>query len=89
MEDVARALAQAGGETVFLAEQDGQPTGFACACVCGSMCYPNWAGELTELYVRLAGAGEISVLTGLEDLPAQALYEKCGFRPSSEKHYRI
>ena len=39
--------------------------------------------------MRSAGAEEITVLTGETNAPAQALYEKCGFRPSGERHFEI
>lgn len=107
---IAEGLAQNGCEIVLIVQEGGETLGFACARACASVCYPDKAGELTELYVRegarrrgagralveaaveelrRAGAGEITVLTGGSNFPAQALYEACGFRPSGEWHFAL
>lgn len=39
--------------------------------------------------MRKAGAGDITVLTGEDNSPAQALYASCGFCPSGERHYEL
>ncbi len=83
--------------TAFIAEQEGEPAGFAGAVPRGSR-----EAELTELYVRpemrraglatalvrevvsaleALGVRYVVVETGIDNVPAQAAYERWGFRP--------
>lgn len=43
--------------------------------------------QQAEALCRLRGAEEFKLLTGGDNLPAQALYESLGYEPSGEKHY--
>jgi ribosomal protein S18 acetylase RimI-like enzyme len=83
-----------GDGTAALAEDDGQPIGFACA-----LRRSDRVAELTELYVRpparragtgtalartvleAVGADYVKVGVGVDNRPARALYQRLGFRP--------
>jgi GNAT superfamily N-acetyltransferase len=86
-----RALA---GGTVVIAEEGGEPIGFASALPRGAR-----VAELTELYVRpgarrsgiatelvrealaAVGAEHVRVAVGVDNQPAQAFYRQLGFQP--------
>ena len=99
-QEAALALAHPGPERVLLAFVAGEPAGFLCGLLKRSACYSRPSAEVTELYVcpgcrrqtfldacRQEGVEAVTVLTGEDNAPAQALYQKMGFSPSGEAHF--
>lgn len=90
-QEAALALAHPGPERVLLAFVAGEPVGFLCGLLKRSACYSRPSAEVTELYVcpgcRRQGVEAVTVLTGEDNAPAQALYQRMGFSPSGEAHF--
>ena len=93
-QEAALALAHPGPERVLLAFVAGEPVGFLCGLLKRSACpgcrRQGVARQLLEAFLdacRQEGVEAVTVLTGEDNAPAQALYQKMGFSPSGEAHF--
>lgn len=100
-QEAALALAHPGPERVLLAFVAGEPAGFLCGLlkrsaevtelyVCPGCRRQGVARQLLEAFLdacRQEGVEAVTVLTGEDNAPAQALYQSMGFAPSGEAHF--
>jgi ribosomal protein S18 acetylase RimI-like enzyme len=79
-EDIRKRFGRTGGhELVYIAIEDGEAVGFACAQVYRSICYERPMAEITEIYVRDAyrrrGIARALLARAESDLSAERVSE--------------